>query len=201
MANANRPSGLAPYSYLNGSKWTGQAREYFIPSTDLVAYAIGDPVALAGSADAAGFAPTVALATAGTGNTILGVIVGTRGSVYGGAMVTPGSLDTTIIPATKTVGYYVMVADDPNIVFEVQEDSVGANLAITDVGTNVNLVSGTNNGYVSGWQLDSNPTATTATLQCQLLGLVPRPDNALGTNGKWLVRINNHQFKGGVLGV
>jgi hypothetical protein len=192
--------GLSPHSYLNGSKWTGQAREYCIPSSDGSAYAIGDPVTVAGSADANGV-PTVALSTAGTGNAITGIIVGTRGTTYGGAMVDPGNLETTIIPATKTKAYYVMVADDPNIVFEAQEDSVGANLAVTDVMSNVNLVSGINNGYVSGWMVDSNPVATTATLQCQLLGLVQRADNALGQYAKWLVRINNHSFKAGTAGV
>lgn len=192
--------GLAPHSYLNGSKWTGQAREYFIVSTDPNAYAIGDPVAAASISDAAGV-PGAVLATAGTGNTILGVIVGTRGTVYGGAMADPSNLDTTIIPATKTKNYYIMVADDPNIVFEAQEDSVSANLATTDVMSNANLVSGVNNGYISGWMIDSSPTALTNTLQLQLLGLVQRPDNAFGQYAKWLVRINNHQFKPGVAGV
>lgn len=200
MANTNKPMGLSPHSYLNGSKWTGQAREYYIVSTDPNAYAIGDPVAAASIGDGAGV-PGCVLAAAGTGNTILGVVVGTRGTVYGGAMVDPAGLDTTIVPATKTKGYYVMVADDPNIVFEAQEDSVGANLAATDVMSNANLVAGTNNSYISGWMIDSSPTALTATLQLQLLGLVVRPDNAYGQYAKWLVRINNHQFKPGVAGV
>jgi len=200
MANANKPMGLSPHSYLNGSKWNGQATMYYIASTDPNAFAIGDPVTLSGSGDSNGVAG-ITLATAGTANVILGALVSTGGQTYGGAPVTPSNLDTTIIPATKTQAYYVLVADDAQLIFEAQEDSVGANLAATDIGTNVNLVAGANNGYVSGWMIDSTPTATTATLQCQLLRKVQRADNAIGQYCKWLVRINNHQFKAGVAGV
>ncbi len=200
MANANKPMGLSPHSYLNGSMWNGQATMYWISSDDTNAFAIGDPVTLTGTGDANGVAG-ITLATAGTANVILGALVSYGGQTYGGAPVDPANLDTTVIPATKTKSYYVLVADDAQIIFEAQEDSVGANLAKTDIGTNVNLVAGTNNGYVSGWMIDSSPTATTATLQCQLLRKVQRADNAIGQYCKWLVRINNHQFKAGVAGV
>lgn len=200
MANANRPSGFSPVSYLNGAKYSGAAREYSIASNDSNAYAIGDPVASSGTGDAAGVAG-VTLATAGTGNAFRGIIVATRGIKYGAGMVDPASLDTTIIPATKTKVYYVLVADDPNLIFEAQEDSVGSNLAITDIGTNVNMIAGTNSGYISGWMVDSSSVATTATLQLKILGLAQRNDNALGTYGKWLVMINNHELRGGILGV
>jgi len=192
--------GLSPHSYLNGSEWNGQATMYYIDSGDNNAYAIGDPVAVQGSADANGVM-RVTLATAGTGNALCGAIVSTGGIRYGGSLMDPSGLDTTIIPATKTKSYYILVADDPHLLFEAQEDGAGAFLAATDVGSNVNLVSGANNGYVSGWLLDSNPVATTATLQCQLMRLVQRADNAMGQYAKWLVRINNHNFKAGTAGV
>lgn len=200
MANANRPSGLSVVSTITGAPWNGQATMYYIASTDPNAFAIGDPVTLSGSGDANGVAG-ITLATAGTGSPLVGVLVSTGGQTYGGAPVTPSNLDTTVIPATKTKAYYVMVADDPNLLFEAQEDSVSANLAATDIGTNVNLVAGANNGYVSGWMIDSSPTATTSTLQCQLLRLSQRADNAIGTYAKWIIRINNHNFKAGVAGV
>lgn len=201
MANIDAPTGLTPVRYKSGTPWNGQATMYCIPASDTNAYAIGDPLTLAGSADANGVA-TVVLATAGTGNVILGALVGGVGTKYGGAAgVSPSNLDTSVIPATKTRAYYVLVADDPMIVFEVQEDSVGNNLAATDVSNNFNLVAGTNNGYVSGWELDSSTAATTATLQVRVLGLSQRVDNAIGTNAKWLVLINNHCFRAGVAGV
>lgn len=201
MANRNAPFGLSPFGYLNGSPWNGQARMYCIPSTDSTnAYAIGDPVVLAGSADAKGI-PTVTLATAGYGNAITGVIVGAGGIVYGGPGANPNNLNTTVVPVTKAQNYYVLVADDPNILFMAQEDSVGNNLAATDVGSNIDLVAGTNSGYLSGWMIDSSTANTGSTRQLQLMQFVQTPDNAIGTYGRWVVRINNHSYSAGIAGV
>lgn len=205
MANENRPSGLSPVQYLNGAPWNGQGRVYCIPSTDGNAYAPGDPVASAGSADANGI-PTVILATAGTGNAIRGVILGAGGLVAGGGYFDPTNLNTTVIPATKTKDYYVLVADDPNIVFEVQEIGTGTTLTATEVGLNANLVAGTNNGYISGWLLNNVGEATGSTIQVKLLGLSQKMNgngspNAFGQYAKWLVKINNHELGAGTAGV
>ena len=97
MANLNAPAGLSPVGFLSGASWNGQARRYCIPSADTNAYAIGDPVMWAGSADASGVA-TVIIATPGSG--ILGVIVGAGGLKYGGFSGDPTNLNTTVIPAT-----------------------------------------------------------------------------------------------------
>jgi len=200
MANINSPFGLRPVGYRNGSGYAGRATMYQIASGDTNAYAIGDPVVLSGAGSTGGI-PVVTLATAGTGNQVLGSIISTGGLKYGGPLADPASLDSTVIPATKTKNYYVLVADDPDIEFEIQEDSVGGDLAVASLGININLVSGTNNGYVSGWMADSSSVATTATLQLQLLRLSQRPDNAVGTYAKWVVRIVNHSFNAGTAGV
>ena len=200
MANANRPSGLAPVGYLNGAPWTGGGRVYCIPdSDDTNAFAIGDPVMLAGSADDNGI-PTITLATAGTGNLVLGAIVSGAGALsYGSAYGVPQD-SPIVIPAVKSRNYYVLVADDPNTIFEIQEDSVGGAIAVTNIALNHNLASGTNNGYVSGWMLDSSGAATTATLQMKILQLAPRQDNAVGTYAKWWTIINNHAYRIGQAG-
>lgn len=200
MANANRPSGLSPVMHAMGVNYTGGGRVYCIPSTDTNAYAIGDPMASAGSADTSGI-PTVILATAGTGNAVRGVIISAGGLVNGAFMADPTNLNTIVIPATKTKAYYVLLIDDPRVIFEIQEDSIGNNIAATDIGSNVNLVAGTNNGYLSGWMLDSSTVATTATLQLRILQLAPRPGNAIGQYGKYWVLINNHELMAGVAGV
>ena len=201
MANRNAPYGLAPHSYRDGSPWNGKARMYCIPSTDLTnAYAIGDPVVLAGSADANGI-PTVTLATAGYGNAITGVIVGAGGPKFAGPSANPTNLNTIVVPVTKAANYYVLVADDPAILFTAQEDSVGNNLAATDVGNNIDLVSGTNSGYLSGWMIDSSSANTGNTRQLQLMQLLQTPDNAIGQYARWLVRINNHSYASGTTGV
>lgn len=199
MANSNAPFGLAPVEYLNGSKWNGQVRRYYIPSSDTNAYAIGDPVTIAGGADTRGIA-SVILAT--PGSAMLGPIVGMGGLQYGGMSGDPTNLNTTVIPATKTKAYYVLVADDPNTIFEVQEIGTGTPLSAAEVGFNANLVAATNSGYLSSWVLTNTTEAVTATLDVKLLGLSQRnPNNAFGAYAVWNVLINNHSYRVGSLGI
>lgn len=200
MANANRPSGLAPLEYIDGSPWNGKARKYYIASDDSNAYAIGDPVTLSGSGDSNGVAG-ITLATAGTGNKVLGAVVGSGGSIYGGPGAVPGALETTIVPATKLRAYYILVADDPNLVYSIQEGGAGAALTVLDISLNFNLKSGTNNGYTSGWVLDNASSGTGSTIQLQTFGLVQVADNAFGAYAKWKVRINYHSYTAGQAGV
>jgi hypothetical protein len=197
MANVSKATGLIPVGHLLGLDWSAKAREYYIPSSDTNAYAIGDPVTLAATADTNGV-PGIIIATAGTGNPVLGAIVGW--GAYEGLMADPANLNSTTIPATKTKSYYAMVSDDSYIIYEIQ--AIGSAYTATDVGNNCQLTSGTNNGYVSGWQLNDAVTSTSAaTAQLQLLGLARRLDNAFGLNAKYLVRINNHPFNAGIAGV
>lgn len=200
MANVNAPSGLAPVQYMDGSPWNGMGRLYYIASTDTNAYAIGDPVTPSGDGSPSGVMG-VTLATAGSANVLLGAIVSAGAITEGGPLADPRNLSTIIIPATKTVAYWVMVADDPSILYEIQEGGSGTVLASTAIGLNVNLKSGTNNGFLSGWVLDNATTGTGATIQLKLFGLVRRVDNAFGTSAKWLVRINTHFFSGGTSGI
>ena len=198
MANANKPAGLQPVQYRNGNPWNGQARTYYIPQTDTNAYAIGDPVNLATAGSDANGVGGVILATAGSGNPILGAIVGL--GRYEGGMFDPANLDQIVVPATKTHSYYAMVVDDPDVVFEIQEGDTTTYLTAANVNLNANLYAGTNNGYVSGWTMDNASTGTGATLQLKLLGLTRKADNAFGQYAKWLVTINNHVFSGGTAG-
>jgi hypothetical protein len=204
MANINKPSGLSVVRHLQGSTGVGQMNVYYIPSNDTNAYAIGDPVkTLTGAADANGVS-AVTLGVAGDGNVLRGGIVGMGGIADGAPGFDPSNLNLTVIPATKAYGYYVMVADDPYWIFEVQEYSGtgSTNFTAADIGKNCNLKAGTNNGYVSGWVLDDTAaSATTSTRQVRLLGISRRADNAFGNYCKYLVMINNHEFKAAVAGV
>lgn len=199
MSNTSRIAGLIPVQYLNGAAWNGQARTYFIPSSDTNAYAIGDPVNLEGTSDGNGV-PGVVLATAGSGALLLGSIVSVAEQESDiGNINTPNSI---IAPATKTRAYYVMVADDPAILFQMQEGGTQTTaLAATNSGQNCDLKSGTNNGYVSGWTLDIATTTTGSGYQMKLLGLVRKPDNAFGSYAKWLVKINLHALANSQIGV
>lgn len=195
MPNINKPSGFSPVGYLNGAPWNGQARLYSIAASYGTALYIGDPVISSGTADANGV-PGIAIGA--TTGALRGVIVGL--GVSEGLMADPTNLDRMYRPASDSRVWYAMVADDPNIIFEVQEESNGTQLAATEVGLNTISKSGTGNGYVSGWMIPSATGATpntTATLQLRLLGLARRPDNAFGAYAKWLVQINVHELAHG----
>ena len=212
MANLNAPSGLSPVQYRSANSWNGALRLYYIPSTDTNAYAIGDPVkSLTGAASANGI-PSVTLATAGTSNAIRGVIM-TAGmalgsnsaiNVAGTGFYDPNALGSIVIPASKTQSYFVGVLDDPDCMFEVQEWGGASYTAFTsaDVGKNCNLKAGTNNGYVSGWVLDTTAaSAVTVGLQVKLISLIQRRDNAFGQYARWLVQINQHELNSPTVGV
>ena len=196
MANADKPMGLKPVSHLLGLPWSGGCHVYNIDSGNAGAFAIGDPVISSGTADANGVPGITIGAAAGA---LRGAIVGF--GKFETLMADPGNLDSNIVPATKTYDYYALVADDPFIIFETQEIGTGTQLTAVAVGLNADLVSGTNNGYVSGWLLNNVGEATTSTLNVKLLGLARRSDNAFGAYAKWLVMINNHELKAGSTGI
>lgn len=196
MANANRPTGLSPVKHLNGSPYNGQTNLYSIAANYGTALAVGDPVGLSGTSDGNGV-PGIILGVAG--GTLVGVIVG-LGKLEN-SLANPSNLDQIIKPASQPDVWYAMVADAPDLIFEAQEDSVGGALTAASVGLNASLISGTDNGFVSGWQIDSSTALGTNTLQVQLLGLARRVDNAFGNQAKWLIRINNHQYANQVAGV
>ncbi len=192
MANANRPSGFSPEQYLNGAPWNGQARMYSIDAAYNTALYIGDPVISGGSADVNGV-PNIVLGAA-TG-ALRGVIVGLGTSE--GITVNPDNLNRVYKPANEAAVWYAMVVDDPNVIFSVQEESNGTQLAATEVGLNTISKAGTGNGYVSGWMIPSATgatPATTATLQLRLLGLKRVLGNGFGAYAKWLVQINVHEL-------
>lgn len=182
MPNTNVAFGLKPVRYASGQPYTGAVTEYFVPASDGTALFIGDPVILAGSADAGLTAAAVTRATAAGGNRITGVVVGFRPS------------DSIIANGYRLASTeaYVLVADDPELLFEIQEDSVGGALAAADIGLNADLVAGTGNTFTkrSGFQLDTSTKATTATLQLRIAGIVNRADNEVGAQAKALVRLN-----------
>ena len=194
MANVNKPSGLSPVQYLNGAPWNGQARIYSIAYDYNTALYIGDPVTLSGTSDTNGVAGIV-LATAGDANAIIGAVVGI--GRYESLMANPNNLNITYYPANgdgNTNPWYAMVADDPNIIFEAQDTGTSTALAAADIGLNINLKSGTGNGFISGWGIDDASKGGTATYQCKLMGLVRTQNNAFGQYAKFLVKINNHVY-------
>lgn len=199
MANVNQPSGLNPVGHLLGLDWSQKTQRYYIAASDTNAYANGDPVKLSATSDANGV-PGVTLASAGAGNTLVGVIVGMGGPAYGGVNADVNALNVMVIPATKTRAYYVEVVVDPYVLFEIQDDA-SATPTTAFASLNFNLVSGTNNGYVSGWQMGGSTNGTGNTLQLQCLQMAQKQNNTLTANAKWIVLINNHQYRTGTTGI
>lgn len=200
MPNVDSPFGLRPVRYLNGAQWNGQVRRYLIDSGDGTAVFIGDPVKLAGSAGLSGAVvngiPAAGLPTviqAAAGNVCVGVVVGFE----------PLQTDLSVLHRVASTSRIALVADDPNIIFEIQEVSGGTPLAATEVGLNVNFVvaAGSTVTGLSGVELNNAGEATTDTLNCKILGLVQRPDNDYGDSAKWEVLLNAHAFRNGVTGV
>jgi hypothetical protein len=190
MANIDAPSGFKPVRFRDGAPYNGAFNRYYIASGEAYNLFIGDPVALSGSGDAAGV-PGIVRATAGGGSSagdgMLGVVVGFDN-------LTSDNLSRTYRPSG--VAGYVHVADSPNLLCEIQEDSVGGALSEADMGLNANFIIGTGNTLTgtSAVELDSNTAAVTATLDMRIIRLVPRPGNEIGINAKWLVAINNHPW-------
>lgn len=179
------PFGLMPVRYKSGAPYNGAANVYSVASGEANNLFVGDPVILSGTGDADGV-PGVGLAAAGA--RITGVIVGFAPNPAGTAGST-SALNRGY--RTASTADYVLVADDPNLLFEATEDAVGGALAVTDIGNNLDLVAGTGSTYTkqSGYMLDSSTKATT-TAQVRLVGLSQRANNTIGsTSTVWLVSI------------
>lgn len=193
MANADAAQGLKPVRYLSGAVYNGAANKYYVSASNGTAIYVGGLVKLAGSADATGAHASVTGAVA-TGDAVVGVVVG----------VVPVTQESTTYREASTERY-VLVADDPNLLFEVQEDSVGSSLAVTNVGGTADLTGFTGGSTATGLsaiEIDSSTVTASGdgSEDVLILGKADRPDNEIGANANWLVRLNNHQFVDGVAG-
>lgn len=204
MANLNAPKGFVPSRYMDGSAWNGATNVYFIPQADGNQFNPGDAVKSAAVADA-NYIPGVTKITNGT-DAARGVIVGVLSAGPGAAPSLVGTnLDLTIqnIPATKPQDYYVLVVDDPNVLFELQDDGTAA-LTTAQMSKNAafTVANPTSPQQNSATVLDTSTIATTASLPLRLMGAVQRADNdPTLVNAKWLVRFNQHELRGNTAGI
>ena len=201
MANVNQPKGFVPSRYQNANPYTGAANLYCVPSSDGTQINVGDPVSTVAGSDANGI-PYVTKATGTAGPR--GVVVGVLPAGYNNPSLVGVNLDLTIqnIPATKTKAYYILVADDPDILFEVQDDGLSA---LTSTAANKNasftVANPTSPGQNSASVLSTASIGTVNTLNLKLVGLVQKPNNTFGVNALWLVKWNLHEFNSPTVGV
>lgn len=174
--------GLRPVRYKSGAPYNGACNTYHVPASDSTALFVGDPVIIAGGGDANGVS-TVTRAAAG--DRITGVVVGFSANP---ADTTDGALETGYRAASTAA--YVLVADDPMLLFEAEEDAVGGAMGAADIGLNVDLVaaSGSTVTKRSGYLLDSSTKATTSA-QLRVVGFSQRVNNVVGSDPLVLVSI------------
>lgn len=189
MANNDSAFGLRPVTNPNG---TPRIRKYYIAAGQAGAVYVGGLVKPIGSADANGVMSVSGEIT--TGDVVLGVVTS----------VDSTDRDSLLYRETLTERY-VYVADDPNQIFEVQEDSDGGALAATNVGNLFDLTglqSGDTTYGRSTTEIDSSTASTGAGDEDVLLiGMSNRPDNVIGEFAKWHVRLNNHFYIDNAVGV
>lgn len=191
MANANIARGLVAVRYRSGAPYNGAGNIYYVPSTYATSLFIGDPVITVTDASDANGIPTVQRATAAGGAYVSGVI---GGIIAGGDPPIPTLAQNPQYHVASTAGY-VFVVDDPEILYEIQEDSVGGVMTIGAAGRNADLIAGNGSTVTgwSGWMLDSSTQQTTNTLQLRIEQPVARVDNDPTLDyAKWLVSINLH---------
>ena len=128
MANANNPRGLIPVRYRSGAPYNGGYNTYYVPATNGTAMFIGDPVIAVTAASDANGIPTVTHAAGGSGTYITGAVVG---FVSAGDPAVTRTQDLGPYRAAS-VAAYVMVADDPDLLFEIQEDGLGGAMGVGD---------------------------------------------------------------------
>lgn len=192
MANADTPFGLKPVRDVSGGPYNASVNVYSTASGDSTAIFIGDPVKLSGTSQTINGRIFTDVDQAATGDVMVGVVVG----------VLPDTRDSTIYRAGSTVRRLI-VCDDPNALFEIQEVSGGTALAAADIGLNANFVVAAGSTFtgLSGVELNNGTEADTNTLDLKIVGFVNRDDNEIGQHAKWLVRINRHQYVNQVAGV
>jgi len=200
MASVSRLSGFRPVKHISGASYTGQATLYFVPASNSDVIMVGDVVKLAGDGRSPTGAPTVARHAGGAAEAAVGVVVGILFSGVGDAQNIPpvNDLNTPIYRRAST-DRYLLVADDPGLIFEAQASASGS-FTNVDVGLNAGIraTAGSTTSGASGMDIDLGAKAATATLPLKIVGYPYRPDNNVGDSFINLyVRINNHQYNAG----
>lgn len=199
MSSVSRINGFRPAGSLSASGFTGQTISVFVPASDATVIMVGDAVKLAGDARAATGAPTVTRVTAAN-DIPLGIVLGISFEGQGDVTNVPPVNDlNTPIYRRANQDRYLLVATDPDIMYEVQYagTSLSAATITALVGLNGQFLinAGNTASGASGMQLDSAGTAVTATLPLKIVGFPNRPDNIPGdTYFSFYVKLNSAAF-------
>jgi hypothetical protein len=192
MANTHSPAGFRPVMHRNGAPYAGQFRQYSVAAGYGTQLMIGDAVILAGTSQTINGRVLSDVERCATGGVPCGVVIG----------VQPDTQDSLRYRAASTLRV-LYVADDPDLVFEIQEGNSGTALTANDAGLNADFVvaSGSTVTGLSGTMINNATEQTTNTLDLHLMAPVSRQDNEIGYSCKWLVTFNRHQYRNQVAGI
>jgi len=204
MANKDAPFGLKPIRHAHGAPYTGTGRPCYINASYGTALFIGDPVV-----KVAGGSNTSSITVPGIGEMPAGTMPSIEAASAGGPVfgviqafaAQPSDLETNYSKAsTQGVAF---VADDPDLIYEIQEVSGGTALAATDVGLNASFVAGSGSTAtgLSGYELNNGTEASTSGLELKIISLSNKTDNAIGEHAVWEVKINDHTQAHGTAGI
>jgi len=187
MANADWAHGLLPVNNITGPV-TGRITRYFHHASDGTAIYIGSLVKKDGTNNSDGIDTMAVTANVSTGNDVIGVVVG----------IIPATEASTPYLAASTAGY-VLVNDDPNQIYRVQDDAASTPTA-ANIGNSADLTGFTSGSTVTGYSAtEISVAAMTASgdgsEDVLIVGIYRAPDNSIGNNTEWLVKLNNHFFK------
>jgi len=202
MSTVSRINGFRPVKTITGAPYNGQGNVYFVPASDASVIMVGDAVKLLGDARAATGVPTVTRVSAAT-DIPVGIVVGILFTGVGDAINVPpvNDLNTPVYRRAST-DRYLLVADDPNLVYETQLAGAGPAAATVTAAVGLNgqfiVAAGNTASGASGMQLDSAGQATTATLPLKIVGIPNRPDNIPGDAFiSYYVKLNATSFATG----
>lgn len=185
MANIDAPFGFRALTSQGDAGSTIKVGKYVIAAAEGTDLFVGDPVLITGTSilnpDDGIIYPTVA--RSGTSGYTTGVIV---------AFV-PDTADSLTYKTDATTQRYVLVADDPYQLFEVQADG---SMAITDVGNTADIIFTHAGSTVTGQAASELDTADIGTgTQLVIEGFTQKPNrkDLTSANPVAIVRFNLHQ--------
>lgn len=194
------PKGLVPIRKADGSPFTGPLKKVVISSSDSVAVYVGDIVYHTGSSpttgsrilgeDVSGIPLVAKLSTTYASNAVpavAGVVVGVKPN--------PDNLARKYRAASTDA--ILFICNDPNVVYEMQEDADTTPIVAASIGLNFDIAygAGTAATGISGLEIDSTATGTATSLPLRVIGLSKKVDNDFyagngNINGKFEVMIN-----------
>lgn len=191
MANQSGNFGMRPSRMLGGTPFNNSQNRYRILKNYGSSIFQGDLVAASDNG-------TIIVAGATT-NPVVGVFNG----VFYTDPTTQKPTFKNYYPGTVSANDIIAnVIDDPNVVYEIKADETFAN---SDLFANYKIAVGTGDTASGSSRnaLDVSTADSSSTFVLQAIDISQDPDNSdqSTSNVNVLVRINAHQYKGGVAGI